>query len=96
MMYEWWRGHVICSHGHVMLKSRICSCNWGVRVPLATCSLGFDEKPDYEHLYAILLQCSETETETNQPRKVPPSTPPTLRTKSKPRWARPSVISNYV
>jgi len=59
-------------------------------------SLGFDEKPDYEHLHAILLQCSETETETNQPSKAPPSTPPTLRTKSKPRRARPSVVSNYV
>jgi len=27
---------VICSHGHVVLKLRVCSCDWGARVPLAT------------------------------------------------------------
>ena len=32
-------------------------------------SLGFDQKPDYQYLYSILLQCSEAET--NQPIKVP-------------------------
>jgi len=26
-------------------------------------SLGFNNKPDYQHLHAILLQCSETETD---------------------------------
>jgi hypothetical protein len=35
------------------------------------CSLGFDEKPDYERLHTILLQCSETETD--QPTEVMPS-----------------------
>ncbi len=33
-------------------------------------SLGFDQKPDYQYLYSILLQCSEAET--NQPIKAPP------------------------
>jgi casein kinase I family protein HRR25 len=32
-------------------------------------SLGFDEKPDYQHLRSILLQCSETVTD--QPIKAP-------------------------
>jgi hypothetical protein len=33
-------------------------------------SLSFDQKPDYQYLYSILLQCSEAET--NQPIKAPP------------------------
>jgi hypothetical protein len=33
-------------------------------------SLGFDQKPDYQYLHSILLQCSEAET--NQPIKAPP------------------------
>src|SRR5216684_7960797 len=33
-------------------------------------SLGFDQKPDYQYLHSILLQCLEAET--NQPIKVPP------------------------
>ena len=33
-------------------------------------SLGFDQKPDYQYLHSILLQCSEAET--IQPIKVPP------------------------
>jgi serine/threonine protein kinase len=37
------------------------------------CSLGFNEKPDYQYLHSILLQCLETMT--NQPIKVPPSLP---------------------
>jgi hypothetical protein len=32
-------------------------------------SLGFNKKPDYQHLCSILLQCSETVTD--QPIKVP-------------------------
>jgi hypothetical protein len=34
-------------------------------------SLGFDEKPDYKHLHAILSQCSQTD----QPSKALPSPP---------------------
>jgi len=37
-------------------------------------SLGFDKKPDYQHLHTILLQCSEAETD--QPIKVAPSSAP--------------------
>ena len=33
-------------------------------------SLGFDQKPDYQYLHSILLQCLEAET--NQPIKAPP------------------------
>jgi serine/threonine protein kinase len=33
-------------------------------------SLGFDQKPDYQYLHSILLQCSEAEA--NQPIKAPP------------------------
>jgi len=33
-------------------------------------SLGFNEKPDYQYLHSILLQCSETET--NLPIKASP------------------------
>lgn len=33
------------------------------------CSLGFDQKPDYQYLHSILLQCSEVET--NQPIEAP-------------------------
>jgi hypothetical protein len=33
-------------------------------------SLGFNQKPDYQYLHSILLQCSETETK--QPIKAPP------------------------
>lgn len=33
-------------------------------------SLGFDQKPDYQYLHSILLQCSEAET--NQPIEAPP------------------------
>lgn len=32
-------------------------------------SLGFDQKPDYQYLHSILIQCSEAET--NQPIKAP-------------------------
>jgi serine/threonine protein kinase len=32
-------------------------------------SLGFDEKPDYQHLYSIISQCSEIEID--QPTKTP-------------------------
>ena len=32
-------------------------------------SLGFDQKPDYQYLHSILLQCSEVEN--NQPIKAP-------------------------
>jgi hypothetical protein len=35
-------------------------------------SLGFNEKPDYQYLHSILLQCSEIETE---PTEAPPSSP---------------------
>jgi hypothetical protein len=34
------------------------------------CSLGFDQKPDYQYLHSILLQCLEVDT--NQPIKAPP------------------------
>jgi hypothetical protein len=36
-------------------------------------SLGFDEKPDYQHLHSILLQCSETlaDQPINTPRSPP-------------------------
>ena len=34
-------------------------------------SLGFDEKPDYQRLHTILLQCSETETD--HPTRAAPS-----------------------
>jgi len=30
---------------------------------ICVCSLGFNDKPDYQHLHAILLQCLETETD---------------------------------
>ena len=30
------------------------------------CSLGFDEKPDYQYLHSILSQCSKSQTETEQ------------------------------
>jgi serine/threonine protein kinase len=33
-------------------------------------SLGFDQKPDYQYLHSILLECSEAET--NQPIEAPP------------------------
>ncbi len=26
------------------------------------CSLGFDEKPDYQYLHSVLLQCLQTKT----------------------------------
>lgn len=42
-------------------------------------SLGFDEKPDYQYLHSILLQCSETETDpsikASPPFKAPANTP---------------------
>ena len=31
-----------------------------------THSLGFDEKPNYQYLHSILLQCSESQMETEQ------------------------------
>jgi len=34
------------------------------------CSLGFDEKPDYQYLHSILSQCSETKA--NHQHKVLP------------------------
>jgi len=37
------------------------------------CSLGFEEKPDYQHLHSILSLCLEIDTDTNQPSKAPPS-----------------------
>ncbi len=38
--------------------------------------LGFNKKPDYQHLHSILLLCSETESgssDSGQPIKAPPS-----------------------
>ncbi|KAI9431546.1 kinase-like domain-containing protein, partial [Lactarius psammicola] len=39
----------------------------GLPVPFSkfvhyVCSLGFNEKPDYQYLHSVLLQCSQTET----------------------------------
>ena len=54
-------------------------------------SLGFNEKPDYEHLHTILLQCSGTRT--GQPSKAPTSTPPSLSANT---TCRPRVVGDYV
>jgi len=54
-------------------------------------SLGFNEKPDYEHLHTILLQCSGTGT--GQPSKAPTSTPPSLSANT---TCRPHVVGDYM
>ena len=38
------------------------------------CSLGFNKKPDYTHLHAILLQCSETDQQVLPFSAPPPGT----------------------
>lgn len=40
-------------------------------------SLGFEEKPDYQHLHTILLECSETKTGQST-KAAPSSVPPSL------------------
>jgi len=55
------------------------------------CSLGFKEKPDYEHLCTILLQCSETEAD--QLSNALPSAFPSPNAKCTPS---PSITSKHM
>ena len=54
--------------------------------------LGFDEKPDYQHLHSLLSLCSETESESDQPINAPPSVhvPVSIKHKHTP------VVSDHV
>ena len=70
-----------CSHKAILRKKLSITTEelcWGLPAPFCdfityVCSLGFEEKPDYQHLHLILSLCSEIDTDTNQPSKVPPS-----------------------